>query len=449
MPEHVSLITHIFFWALATGVLFLPHRWAILCWLLTAHLDLSGTQWQSATAMGWGNTIKIIGLPTVLLIRIGIKNAFSSGLRVFPFRIWLLICLYTTFASLWTPFFLSALKQIGYLYAYSIGFLVLLVVWQTGKISSRTIIMYVWFTLGLAILQTFFLGNPFGHATYGIERLTSFTAQQLFSESLVSIFVLILFLPDIKPLQKFLYSELLLFQLILNGGRMGLVGTFIMLIIVFFIYLKPKVPRRILKGNGIVFAGLLLAILFYYLFASSSSSRFRALDLISVAKSDIELSDIGTMGFRLSMWKSTLYQINNFSTLDCLFGRGTSSSADIALKSFSISSSKSIDANRIIHNEYLRIFYEWGIIGSIMFLAFLLFIVGSSITLAKRNNIGGLALVSFMPMLLITLGLENILAGTGGPGGIGFLLVFTFAIVFSRRGKKSDVPQAICKQDIA
>lgn len=432
MPEHTVFVVRILFWILTGGVLLLPPRWAIFCWLLSAHINLSGPHWPSATTIGWENTIRIIILPTILLMRVGIKSSFYSSFRLLPFRIWLLICLYAMLASLWSSFFLSALKQVGYLYAYSVGFLVLLIAWRKGIISSRIIEINIWFALGFAALQTLFLGNLFG----GIEnRFTSFTSPQMFAEYLVAMLILVFFLPNFSFRKRFFYSIMILIQIVASGSRTGLLGALAILMVAFLIFLRRRTLQRVLISSGVILIGLILALSFFYLPSSSQMSKFRVSDLISVVKGQKSLSNIGTMSFRLNMWDATLHGIRSFSTFEYIFGRGTSSGGEVAVKSFSKYDPKTVDANRVIHNEYLRVFYEWGIFGSLVFILFLFFTVGGSVVLARRNNIGGFSLLSLAPALLIMLGVENVLAGSGSAGGIGLLLVFALAASFGRQCK--------------
>lgn len=428
MTENSSSITDILFIVLAIGTLILPRKWAIFCWLLTAHLDLSGFQWLSASAVGWENMIRIIILPSILLIRLNILSSFSnfsvSG------SLWLLLGFYAGIASLWSPFSLSAIKQLGYLYAYSIGFLMVFLAWKTKLIDAKVISLYVYVVFAMAVVQSFILGNEFGASINDYSRFTTFTSRQSFAESLVALLVLVLFLPDIKTFHKLLMSGILLGQILLNGSRISLVGAVCVLAVASFLLLRPTAAHRLVTVYGIAaVSGLLVVLLYAYSPQMLENVQLRAWDLIDVFSNSTELADIGTFRFRTDMWNTTLHSIQYFTPAEMILGRGTSSGAEVALRSSYLRySAESVDANRIIHNEILRALYEWGIVGLGIFVAFLLSIVITSFSLIMRSNVGGFALLCFIPMLFITLLFENIMAAGGSAGGVGFVLVIGYAL---------------------
>jgi len=428
MTEYTSSFTDILFIVLAIGTLILPRKWAIFCWLLTAHLDLSGFQWLSASAVGWENMIRIIILPSILLFRLNILSSFSnfslSG------TLWLLLGFYAGIASLWSPFSLSAIKQLGYLYAYSIGFLMLFLAWKTKLIDSKVISLYVYAVFAMAIVQSFVLGNEFGASINDYSRFTTFTSRQSFAESLVALLALVLFLPDIKSIHKLFMSSILLGQILLNGSRISLVGAVCVLVVAALLLLRPGVVHRLVMIYGVaVVCGLLVTLLYAYSPEMLENVQLRAWDLVDVFSNGTELADIGTFRFRTDMWNTALQSIQYFTPAEFILGRGTSSGAEVALRSSYLRySAESVDANRIIHNEFLRAFYEWGLVGLGIFVAFLLSIVITSFSLTMRSNVGGFALLCFVPMIIITLLFENIMAAGGSAGGVGFTLIMGYAL---------------------
>src|SRR5258707_6678289 len=154
MGSQVLFLGHILYWILAGFVALVPLRWAIPCYLLVALIDSSGADLASASTMGFENSLKIVGLPTLLLLRIGWKK--YKVLNWPPLtKSWLLFFSYVAIAALWSPFQLSALKMIGYLYSYSVLFVVFSYAWAEGWIDEKVLAAIVVVVLALAAIQTY------------------------------------------------------------------------------------------------------------------------------------------------------------------------------------------------------------------------------------------------------------------------------------------------------
>ena len=432
MAEQIPVFRNILFLVLAIGTIVLPKKWAVFCWLLTAHLDLSGFQWLSASAFGWQNTVRVIILPSLLLFRLNglglfTKFSISGGL-------WITLSLYAALASLWSPYSLSAVKQLGYLYSYGISFLLLFFAWKNELIDSKVISLYVYTVFGMALLQSFVLGNEFGSSINDYSRFTSFTSRQSFAESLVALLALIIFLPNIKTFHKIIMAGILLAEILLNGSRIGIIGAVFVLAIAGLLLAKTTTTYRFFISYCLVsICGLLLVALYGYSPAILEKYQLRAADLVDVFSGRTELADIGTFQFRIQIWEATLQNIHYFTPAEFILGRGTSSGAEVAVKSlYWRYHPDSVDANRVLHNEFLRIFYEWGIVGLLIFVAFLISVIITTLSLSIRFTNGGFAFFALIPMILITLIFENIMAAGGSAGGIGFMLVMGYALSNSR-----------------
>ena len=87
-----------------------------------------------------------------------------------------------------------------------------------------------------------------------------------------------------------------------------------------------------------------------------------------------------------------------------------------------------IDANRVLHSEFLRALYEWGILGLGLLLAFLITTTAGFVKKITADRGGAaLAFAGALPSIVMGLAIENILAGAASAGGVGILLAMTFA----------------------
>ncbi len=74
MPDEALLVARALFWIFAAGVLVLPMRWSLFCFILASHMDITSLTFNSATAVGFENTVRIAGLPMLLLLRTGLTS---------------------------------------------------------------------------------------------------------------------------------------------------------------------------------------------------------------------------------------------------------------------------------------------------------------------------------------------------------------------------------------
>jgi O-antigen ligase len=178
-------------------------------------------------------------------------------------------------------------------------------------------------------------------------------------------------------------------------------------------------PSWLLAHSSIAFAAA-GAVGFLGIVASQPTSMpFRAADLFAVAAGDEKLSDIGTFRFRAAIWEAAIDELGESRAASIAFGHGSSSAAGLRARNPSWLAFGVLDGNRVMHNEYLRTVYEWGIFGSLLLGIFLISLIGGALKLGRH----GTAVVALSPMLLVSLGVENVFAGSGGPGGSGFALV--------------------------
>lgn len=427
MGDHVLSVGHILFWILGACTALLPLRWAIPCYLLVAQIDSSGADLASASTLGIENSLKVIVLPTLLLLRIGWRR--HKVLNWPPLtKIWLLFFLYVAAAALWSPFQLSAIKMIGYLYSYSVLFLVFSYAWLEDWIDEKVLAAIVFVVLALAVVQTYLMGNLFGYSE-GENRFTTFSDTESFSAFLIALLSLLLFSAQTQGRRRrFACLIGLGLGIVLTGSRYVFLG----LILVFLaasIFHAMRAGKRIRLGLLLRRAsmGLVPMILLVGLITQVfPQNRLNQLALLS-GSHDVE--EIGTFGFRLAMYQVTLGQLEGRNTRELLFGTGTSSGANAALKfDPTVYTVDTVDGNRIIHNEFLRAFYEWGVVGLLLLILFVVQLFRSCFDLLRRSRTrGAMAFLAIFPTILIGLAVGNVLAEAGLPGGTGYVLVLACA----------------------
>jgi hypothetical protein len=92
------------------------------------------------------------------------------------------------------------------------------------------------------------------------------------------------------------------------------------------------------------------------------------------------------------------------------------------------------DPNRAVHNEWLRILYEWGGVGLGLWFVFIFSIIMYAYQGVQLDRLGhARPLLIFLPAFLCGFSTENILAGAGHAENIGFVLLAALAAVSHRK----------------
>jgi hypothetical protein len=138
-------------------------------------------------------------------------------------------------------------------------------------------------------------------------------------------------------------------------------------------------------------------------------------------RGDTYATGLGTFNFRKEIDQVAMDSLENSTPTEFVFGRGTCNGALITGSMFTVYSSYS-DPNRMFHNEWLRVAYEWGVIGSILWLC----MMGSLLLYAYNGwrldpNGNAKVLLVYFPSFMIALSGENIIAGAGSAVSVGFL----------------------------
>ncbi|MDP9112531.1 MAG: O-antigen ligase family protein [Acidobacteriota bacterium] len=407
------------FWILLPCVLFAPVRWAVLVWLVMGNLDTTGPSSSVTEAVGWMNASKGILLPLYLWWRL--RSSRDEGLPSAPANLWIVFVLYVAAASLWSPFPLAAMKLVGNLVGTFLTFVVVLKAGRSGLLEGREIIALVLASLGLGALQTFYYGG----AAYGFDgadrpaRFSSFVGAQQYGAFLVAFLAIALWYKAFNLRTRVWLAAISIVALVLNGSRTWFLGATLVLVV----YLSLSF-RRVLASVTLMAVGLGFGALLLVNFDSAGSdlltdpssritATFGAMLTGQDTPQNIGLSNIN---FRLAIYRRVAEELRDASPVDLLFGHGTSSGGTVVMRVFPRSYiADTLDPNRSVHNEWLRVLYEWGMIGFILFLAILVSLV---VELRQRpessiGSIGSPAFFSFLPAFLLAFSSENLIASAG------------------------------------
>jgi O-antigen ligase len=151
--------------------------------------------------------------------------------------------------------------------------------------------------------------------------------------------------------------------------------------------------------------------------------------LVNAASDDGDVEDVGTLAWRLGIYEDIFESLERRTGRELIVGSGTSSGAALMLNHDPDHYDREgIDANRVLHSEFLRALYEWGILGLGLLIAFL---VATTTGFLKKiaTDRGGpaLAFAGALPSIVMGLAIENVLAGAASAGGVGILLAMSYA----------------------
>lgn len=435
-----SILLAIFVTTLA-GVALLPRRAAFVAWLTASHIDLGAAGIVTSPLLVQLNTVRVLVFPIIYGVRFG----FSSGLQICMkspvFRCWLLFLLYAVLSVAWTPeqFLLSAAKQLGYFSVYTIAVVAMTNAWINNAINGTVIVFGVLIPTGLAVIQTYILGNPFGTHLYDV-RYVSFASMQQFAEYMCCLFILLLFYPRLPIPIRVASAVAVLTQVAMNGSRTAFASCAIALVVLLLLqlYRRNVVPLVI---SFAFLAPILLAIV-VLTGTSKYEAQFKSLRIYELvtASSDRRYDKVGTLGARLEIWDIAIKKMSSISDSAFVFGRGLSSVGEL-FPSPMTGTVQTSDSNRAIHNEYLRVFYELGFIGSFLFLLWLLTLFISLFRMPSHCRPMHLCIVTCLALFFAV---ENIFSGAGAAGGVGFVLALTYVLAQSQtRQQPSEVSDSV------
>ena len=432
------------FWLLVLVAL-QPFRFSlsVIAFLLLTNLDMSGVWFDSSTAVGWENAIKSVVLPAWLLARgwwmltrTATIGAFLRRIVTTPaFGIWLSLVFYVAVASLRSPAPLSAVKMVGALTSHTVVFLALSAGYLAGRIKQSHLAWTVLLMILIGALQSLVLAGTYeSHASILWSRFTSFASPQSFAMGIVTIATMLLWSRRWSTFEKAAGIAVVFGVLLLNGSRIGFLGA----VASFPIWLTAKPSARRLTVLALILVAA--AAIFSFNQATGYWAESRLGEATAALDSESGgVETVSTFAWRRHIYECTWDEIRSRSTRELILGSGTSSA--ILLDGICVDESKlQANPNRLLHSEWLRVLYEFGL-GGFALLAGLVFILlrtawqawtpWKTRGMAISESIGPLA--SITPLLFLAFSFENVLQAAGTPGATAFALILAQGAAGSAR----------------
>ncbi len=410
-------------------VLAAPLRWAAAAWLVMTNLDASGSGGAATAQVGWLNAVKALVLPGWLLWRLRrVPGHLESSLGG---RAWLLLAIYAGLSALWSEFPLAGAKLAAGMAGILLAGMALERAARAGALDEGVIFRFLAASLALAVFQTvFFADGSFGFAGRGMpQRLTSFVSAQQFAALLAALLAWLLWVPRLHPGLRTAMVLGLFAALAANGSRTWSAGALLILLIhtacrgrnrggllrlaaaVLLLVSVPAARRGLLRQPAAEPANRL---------AATASALLTGQDRA-------DGMGLGTARFRLAMYRGAVAAMSRNTTWQWIFGHGSGSGGRLGLELFPYAyRPESLDANRVIHNEWLRAAYEWGALGELLWACTL----GALAAFAwrERHRPQGAALLAYLPALLLGVSAENVMDGAGNAVTAGPLVLLAFAL---------------------
>ncbi|MGA8027669.1 MAG: hypothetical protein WB992_11030 [Bryobacteraceae bacterium] len=409
-----------------------PLRWSIIAYLVLSTIDFDAS---GSGAIGILNTAKGIILPLYLLWRL---SAYAGHQRAIVAPIaWILLATYAGIAAFWSSFPIPALKLAGHMVGSLLICFVLLRATKGGYLTPKVVVPVAVGALVIAILRSVFM------PAYGDEpaRFTAFSSAQYFAAFLAALYCIALCSKALRPGVRIALCLVIVGALILDGSRIWTIGTAIATVAALLLSDLP--PWLKICGAGL--AAILISVAVgagdrvISLIASRSQSNRIASAITAAYEGDVKSRGLGTYNLRRGLNFRELQAIANSSPTELVVGHGTSNGALVVTGSVF---KAHIDPNRLMHDEWLRVTYEWGIIGLILWLAFFTSIAVFAYQGFRKDRSGhAKPLLIYLPAFLLGLAGENILAGAGNSVSVGFLLLIALASISHRPFRSYSPPR--------
>lgn len=403
-------------WAiLFAAALLAPLRWSFTAFLILSVVDF----YSGESSVGILNTVKGLLFPLYLLWRLR-NQAGHSRIVAAPIA-FLAFAAYVALCSAWSAFPLSAAKLVLQLFGSFLICMAFLRGAKAGYLTPSVVPPVAAGALAVGVIRTFF-------APTGIEpdRFTGYAPAQSYACFCAALFCAALCAKSIRPAMRCLVSTALAIAIVLDGSRIWMLGLCIA-VLTMLLTSRTRTWIKFLAGSALVLtvAGTIAsAELVMRLLVKESASNRIAASLVDVYQGDTQGRGLGTYNLRRRIDNRALEMIEASSIEEVLFGHGTSNGALITWSVIPAGT----DPNRAVHNEWLRILYEWGIAGMLAWSVFL-----GSVAIYAIKGIGidqagnAQPLVAYLPALVLGLTGENILAGAGTAANLGLILLIAFA----------------------
>jgi hypothetical protein len=363
-------------------------------------------------------------LPVYLLWRF---RAYAGHERIWSAPVaWMLLTLYVAVASSWSSYPDYAIKLIGHMIGSLIICLVLVRATKAGFLDLRTIVPVTCGVIAMAIFHWRFLHNWGGET----ERFTTFSGAQAFAAFAAALYCAVLPSRLIRLPLRIALCAVLAGAVLLNGSRIWIIGLLVSTLLSLFVS-EGKSWVKIITFGLIVIAAAILTVEFETvmdLIARQAPVNRIAAAITAAYRGNLKARGLGTYNLREELFRRTFEQIENGSTVQLVFGRGTCNGALIAA-----TLSKNPDPNRAMHNEWLRSIYEWGIAGLVLWAFFIISLFTYALKGVGGDRFGySKPLLIYLPAFVLGLTGENIIAGAGNAVSVGLLTLIAFASISHR-----------------
>jgi O-antigen ligase len=412
------LAAQVIFLILLPVVLIAPPRWGILAWLLMGNLDPTGPE-SSVFVVGWMNATKSIILPLYLWWRLRAEP--SEAPSMLPTRLWIALTAYAAAATIWSPFPLAAGKLVGNMLGIALTVVVLEKTVRRGLLDTRNLTWLMVGSLALGAVQTYgFRGQSYGFD--GLDeplRFTSFITAQQYAAFLVVFLAVILTHSELRPVPRTVLCAVVCLALALNGSRTWIVGGALVVgVYIWISHRKVAAFAAFVVGTGIL--GVLLVSNLTRVdddVIDDTSGRVAATaGAIFTGRDTSHNAGLRNLNFRFAMYNGVVAELGSATTTELLLGHGTSSGGNVAMRTFpTMYKLDHLDPNRVIHNEWLRALYEWGILGLVLLAGvFASLVIGLAVRCRDRElRTRAATILAFMPAFLAAISSENVVAGAG------------------------------------
>ena len=418
----MALLPVVLFCVLFAIAILAPLRWSVVAYIMLSAVDFS----SGDSAIGFMNALKGLGYPIVLLWRL--KNYSGHGKVVLAPVMWILLIIYAGIASFWSMFTLSAVKLTVEMFGSFLICLAFMRATKAGVLTPSAILSPATIgVLALGVLRSLFL-PAWGDSP---NRFTGFTTAQGYASLLAALFALSLGSRTVRTWERWLLCVTLFLAVVLDGSRIYVIGLIVSMVVALLVSYSRLWVKLLGFASIVLVVVALVAEKDILIGMISQSARLnRVADTINaVYEGNLRSSGLGTYQFRRGLYEHAVKALAESSLLQLSFGHGTSNGR--LLLGMMI---RTGDANRSVHNEWLRILYEWGSVGLGFWIVFICSVIVYAIEGVRRDRLGhARPLLIFLPAFLAGFSTENVLAGAGHAENIGFVLLAAMAAVSHRK----------------
>ncbi len=411
------------------GAVFAPLRWSVVSFLLLSNIDLGSL----SAHVGLLNSAKAMVLPIYLLWRF---RAYSGHGKITAAPVaWCVLIVYVAVASAWSLFPAYAIKLVAHLIGSLIICLMLMRATKGGFLNFRLLVPVTIGTLAIAIVHWFFL-HSWGGET---ERFTTFAGAQSFAAFITALYCAALSARSLKWAVRAPLCAALFLSVLLNGSRLWIIGLLASSILAIFVSDVKQWAKVVTCGITLITLAVLVVEFdtIMDLIANNAKSNRIAAAITDAYAGNIKSRGLGTYNLRQELYARTIQSIESGSVLETVWGHGTCNGALI-----SATLNKNPDPNRAMHDEWLRVIYEWGLAGLTIWLIFLGSLVVYAIKgVGMKRGIYAKPLLIFLPAFALGLSGENIIAGAGNAVSVGFLVLVAFASIAHRSARQTASPR--------